>query len=228
MPKKVDWMPTRDDDFFNFQGNLDGLVTANATPWGIPPADVTEINTLRATYEPLYHTSQNKTTRNQGDVLAHRRTRTKYEKRIRKLARNYLMYNPLLTKKDKSDLGLTIHDTEPSPSAPINDVPIIGLKGLGGGDIEVRCRVRGDQTRASMHSDANLVEYRFVTVQSDEAAPDAPEDCTKGSSQTKAKFVIKAGARNSGKRFYGFFRWLNNRRPRQEGPWTNVQTVVIG
>jgi len=221
------YIPLKDDDFFNWQGNFVNLVVTNAPGWGIPAPDVAALVARRASFEPLYTTAQNKTTRTRADVLAHRQSRDLYEKEIRAFAKSYLMFNPLVTDEDRIDMGLTVRDTEPSPSQPITDVPIIGLKGLGGGDIEVRCRVTTDRTMCSMHPDANVVDYRYVTVESGDVPPSDPEDCPKADSQPKAKFVLRAGAKNSGKRFYGFFRWLNNRRPRQEGPWSNAQTVVI-
>ena len=227
MAIKKRYIPLKDDDFFNWQGNFVNLVVTNAPAWGIPAPAVAALVARRASFEPLYTTAQNKTTRNRADVLAFRQSRKLYEKEIRTFARSYLMFNPLVTDEQRMDMGLTIRDTEPSPGKPITTVPIIGLKGLGGGDIEVRCRVTTDRTMCSMHPDANAVDYRYVTVESGDVPPSDPEDCPKADSQPKSKFVLRAGAKNSGKRFYGFFRWLNNRRPRQEGPWSNPQTVVI-
>ena len=219
-----DWIPNRDDDVFNFQRKFVDMVVANKVAWGIPDSEVDTLVARREEYEPLYHKAQNKTTRTRADVLAHRQMRQTYEKEIRTFVRKY---GDFLTDSAKSDLGLTIRDTKPSPSKPITDVPIVGLKGLGGGDIEVRCRATTDQTRSSMHPDANVIDCRYIMVESGGVPPSDPEDCPRADSQPKAKFVLKAGAKNAGKRFYGFFRWLNNRRPRQEGPWSNAQTVVI-
>ncbi len=227
MAVKKYYVPKQDDNFFNFQGNLVNFVVANAVAWGIPAGDVTALTARRASYEPLYTAAQNKTTRSRDDVLAHRQMRKLYEKEIRTLARAYLMNNPLVADTDRVNMGLTVRDIEPSPGKPITDVPIVGLKGLGGGDIEVRARVTRDQTRASMHPDANVVDYRYTMVESGDVPPADPEDCPKADAQPKAKFVLRCGAKNAGKRFYGFFRWLNNRRPRQEGPWSNAQSVVI-
>jgi len=224
MAIKKRYIPLKDDEFFNWQGNFMNIVVLNKTDWDIPDTAVDPLVARRAEYEPLYTTAQDKTTRNRADVLAHRQMRKTYEKEIRAFVRKYGDFIP---DTGKMDLGLTIRDVKPSPSKPITDVPLVGLKGLGGGDIEVRCRVTTDKTMSSMHPDANVVDYRYVTVESGDVPPSDPEDCPKADSQPKAKFVLKAGAKNAGKRFYGFFRWLNNRRPRQEGPWSNAITVVI-
>jgi len=227
MGRRQDYIPLKDDDFFNFQGNLVNKVVPNKTVWAIPDAAVTVLTNRRAEYEPLYHVAQNKTRRNMADVLAHRQSRKLYEKEIRIFVKSYLMFNPLVTDGKRVAMGLTVRDAEPSPSKPITDVPSIGLRGLSGGDIEVVVRASKDQNRASMHPDANVIEYRYSMVKSGDAPPKDPEECPRGDVQTKAKFVLRCGAKNAGKRFYGFFRWLNNKRPRQEGPWTSAQTVVI-
>lgn len=216
-----------DDNLFNLQGTYVNAVVVNKVAWGIPDTAVDPLVTRRAEYEPLYYKSQDKNTRTKSDVAAHRDKRIIYEKELRDFHNEWIANNSGIPDEQKLILGGRVRDTEPSPSQPITDVPIVGLKGLGGGDIEVRCRVTTDQTRASMHPDANVIDYRYIAVESGDVPPSDPEDCPKADSQPKAKFVLRAGAKNAGKRFYGFFRWLNNRRPRQEGPWSNAQTVII-
>ncbi|MFH1230581.1 MAG: hypothetical protein V1709_03700 [Planctomycetota bacterium] len=216
-----------DDNLFNIQGTYVNAVVVNAVAWGIPAPAVAALVARRAEYEPLYHKSQDKNTRTRADVATHRDKRKIYEKELREFHNEWITNNSGIPDEQKLILGGRVRDTEPSPGSPITDVPIVGLNGLGGGDIEVRCRVTTDQTRASMHPDANAVDYRYVTVESGDVPPSDPEDCPKADSQPKAKFVLRAGAKNSGKRFYGFFRWLNNRRPRQEGPWSNPISVVV-
>jgi hypothetical protein len=216
-----------DDNLFNVQGNYVNGVVANQAPWLIPAPAVAALVLRRAEYEPLYHKCQDKNTRTKADVAAHRAKRIIYEKELRDFHNEWIAPNNSIPAEQKLILGGRERDTEPSPSQPITSVPIVGLKPLGGGDIEVRCRVTTDQTRASMHPDANVVDYKYIMVASGAVPPSDPEDCPKADSQPKAKFVLRAGAKNTAKRFYGFFRWLNNRRPRQEGPWSDAQTVVI-
>jgi len=217
-----------DDNLFNLQAAYVNAVVVNAVAWGIPAPSVTELVALRAVYEPLYWKVQDKNTRTRIDVAVHRDKRIIYEKKLRDFHNEWIANTSGIPAEQKLILGGRPRDIEPSPSPPITDVPIIGLKGLGGGDIEVRCRVSRDQTRPSMHPDANVIDYRFRMVESGDVPPDDPADCPKGNSQSRAKFVLRAGAKNAGKRFYGFFRWLNKRRPRQEGPWSNPISVVIG
>jgi len=217
-----------DDSFFNKQGIYVNGVVANQAAWGLPAGRVTALSARRAEYEPLYLKVQDRNTRTRADVAAHRDKRTIYEKELREFHDEWIANNSAIPAEQKLILGGRVRDIAPSPGAPITDVPYVKLSGLGGGDIEVRCKVTEDRTMPSMHPDANVVEFRYILLETGDVPPSDPEDCPKGDSSTKAKFVIKAGAKNEGKRLWGFFRWLNNRRPRQEGSWTNAISVIVG
>jgi len=227
MPRGKQYIPVRDDDFFNFQGNLVNIVVTNKVAWGIPDSAVNPLVARRASFEPLYTTAQDKTTRNRADVLAFRQSRKLYEKEIRTFVKAYLLYNPLVTDEQRMEMALTIRDIEPTPRPKIATIPIIGLRSMGGGDIEVRARVTTDQTRFSMHPAADAVECGYVLVAIGEVPPDDPESMAKTIESKKARFIIHGGAKNVGQRFYGFFRWVNLTNPANNGPWSNAQTVVI-
>jgi len=221
-PKR--YIPVRDDDFFNWQGNFVNLVVINAVAWGIPAPAVTALSTRRAEYEPLYTAAQNKTTRNRTDVRNHREKRATYEKEIRAFVNKYC---DTLPTNDKSNLGLTIPDIEPSPHQVITDVPVVALRAIGGGDIEVRVQTTKDATRYSMHPAANLIEFRYAIVEPGDIPPSDAEDYPKKDVSSRAKFIHKLGTKNTGKRFFALFRWVNTAKPKQEGPWTEAISVVI-
>jgi len=230
MAKRVYYIPRRDDDFFTFQGNLVNKVVANKAVWGIPDPAVNILTGHRSKYEPLYHKSQEKQNRTSGDVFRHREERKSYEADIRKFAKAYLMFNPLVTDTQRIEMSLTVRDTEPSPKPKINDIPFVGLEPKGGGSIDVRCRTETDQTRDSMHPDADVIECRYtmVPIQPGVRKPwPNLDDCKEVITSTKAHFFIQCGDKNAGQSFYGFFRWANLTNPANSGPWSNALKVVI-
>ncbi|MBI4833331.1 MAG: hypothetical protein HY811_00725 [Planctomycetes bacterium] len=224
--KGTNYLPQKDDDFFNFQGNLVNEVVTN-TAWGIMPAAVTALVARRASYEPLYTKSQNKGNRTQADVLAHRQMRELYEKEIRAFVKTWLMFNPMVMDQDRRRMRLTVRDVEPTPRGKITSFPIIGLIAVGGGSIEVRARVTTDQTRSSMHSLADAVEVRYTLVPKGEMPPDDPESCPKNQVSKKARFSIACGVKNAGDTFYGFFRWVNLTNPQNNSDWTTKPEGVV-
>lgn len=222
-------VPRRDDDFFNFQGNIVNQVVANKTAWGIPDASVNSLVARRTEYESLYHKSQNKQARTSGDVLAHRECRNLYEKEIRVFVNAHIRFNDKMTDSDRISVGLPPRDTEPSPRPKITIHPLVGLRILGGGDIEVTCRRETDETRPSMHSAADAIELRFIIVPVGEKPPSDPEQCPKTQISKKARFIISGGVKNAGQSLYGFFRWVNLTNPQNSGPWTTKALgTVIG
>ena len=236
MAKRVYYIPRRDDDFFNFQGSLVNKVVANKTDWGIPDSAVNVLTDHRSKYEPLYRKSQNKQSRTSAEVLVHRQERKAYEKDIRAFVNSHIRFNDLISISERVSLGVPPRDTEPSPKPKINDIPVVGLEPKGGGWIDVRCRTETDQTRDSMHRDADVIEVRFAMVPiHPQGQPGAgkreglpsPEECPEVVTSTKAHFIIHCGAKGIGQRLYGFFRWVNLTNPQNSGPWSNAQSVVI-
>jgi hypothetical protein len=220
--------PRTDDNFFNWQGKLVNKVVTNAVAWNIPAAKVTALTTRRAEYEPLYHKAQEKDERTKADVDRHRQARKLYEKELQVFVNAHIRYNEDVPRDEKIAMGVPPRDLEPTPRGKISTFPIIGLKGIGGGDIEVRCRVTTDQTRFSMHSLADAVECKYIFVPTGEIPPEDPDSCPKTQTSKKARFIISCGVKNAGQSLYGFFRWANLTNPQNSGPWTTkAQGTVI-
>jgi len=220
MPIRKQYVPKRDDDLFNFQGNLVNIVVTNAVAWGIPAPAVAALVARRAEYEPLYHKAQDKGNRTSADVRAHIRVRDLYKKEIRAFAKEYLMFNSSVLDEDRRRMLLTVRDTEPTPRGKITTIPYVLVKSVGGGTIEVRVRVEKDQTKASMHPLADAVEVKYLLVPAGEMPPEDPDTCPKQQTSKKARFTIPCGVKNAGQSFYGFFRWVNLTTPANSSDWT--------
>jgi hypothetical protein len=223
-----DWIPTQYDDFFNKQRAYFDRVVANKVAWGIPDSAIAPLLVLQAEYEPLYWKVQDKKARTGGDVVAHRDCHKRYATAWRAFHKEHVAGNSLIPKSELSILVGKERDTEPTPRGKIATFPIIGLKAMGGAEIEVRARVTTDQTRFSMHPLADEVECKYIFVPAGEMPPEDPDTCPKTQGSKKARFIISCGVKNAGQSFYGFFRWANKSNPQNSGPWTTkAQGVVI-
>ena len=217
-----------DDNFFNAQGVYVNGVVTYAGAWGISAPAVAALVARRAEYEPLYLKSQDKNTRSNTDVVAHRLIRELYEKELRDFHNQWIDGNTSIPVQDKLILGGREKDTEPTPRGKIPTDPIIGFNLPGGGDIEVDCKVESDSTRSSMHPLADGIECKYIFVPKGELPPEGPENCRLTQVSKKARFIISCGVKNAGETFYGFFRWTNLSVPANSGPWTTkAQGVVI-
>jgi hypothetical protein len=227
MARKRTYIPKRDDDFFNFQAKLVNMVVANAPAWGIPAPAVAALVARRAAYEPLYHKAQEKKDRTAGDVDRHRQMRKIYEKEIQTFVNAYLRFNPLVPRDNLIEMGIPPRDIEPTPRGKIETIPVVGLTAMGGGDLKVRCQVTTDATRYSRHPLSDGLEIKYTWVPKGEMPPEAPEDCNKMLTSSKAMFIIHCGPKNAGETFYGFFRWFNRTNDANSGPWSKAISVVI-
>lgn len=227
MPKRVYYIPRKDDDFFNFQGILVDKVSVKKAVWGIPDSAVDALVARRAEYEPRYHKSQAKGDRTSADVDRHRQCRKLYEKEIRTFINSYIRFNGKMTDTDRLTVGMPERDTEPSPRPAISDIPMVFLEPLGGGTIRITCKRETDQDRPSIHRDADGIECRYIFVPKGEKPPASSKDVQNVQVSKKARFYIDCGDKNSGHSFYGFFRWVNLTNPANSGPWSNARSVVI-
>jgi hypothetical protein len=216
------------DNFYNGQGIYVNGVVIYAVAWGISAPAVADLVARRAEYEPLYHKIQDKNTRTKNDVVAHRRCRKVYEKELRDFHNEWIAGNSSIPAQDKLILGGREKDIEPTPRGKISSTPIIGLRALDGGSIEVRARVTTDQTRFSMHPLADAIECRYLIVPKGEMPPEDPDASgIRSQVSRKALFIVSCGVKNAGDTFYGFFRWVNQSIPANSGDWTTKPKGVV-
>jgi hypothetical protein len=147
----------------------------------------------------------------------------------------------ILTELDRTTLNLPVHDTTPSPKGAITGVPVNDIIALGGGTMRIKARTSEDASRASRHPLADAIEVRYSvrTIASGNAEPEpgntgsntppeTPEECPNTFSSTKANFKLVLGTSASGKKVYGFTRWINQKNPANNGEWGAMfQAVVV-
>ena len=214
------------DNLFNVQGNFVNVTVSYKTAWGIPDAAVDELVAERAVYEPLYHKAQNKNTRTRADVAAHKLAAERYLKKLRRFWNKWIEDGDMPT-EEKLLLGGERLDTEQSPGPVITEGPHLRVRTLTGGDIEVKAYSTTDQTKASIPKFAKRIDYAYAIYETEDIPPADPEDYPKRGDSSRAKFIIRAGAKNAGKRLYLISRWVNPSKPKQEGPWTKPISIVI-
>jgi hypothetical protein len=227
MPKVPDWIPTRNDDIYNKLRSYLALIIANKLAWGIADVKIDALTTLQTEFEPLYEKIQDKRLRTSSDVTAFNDCKKRLLTEWRAFHKENVRGNRSISPADLSALVGKEYDTEPSPGKPITDRPITALRNLGGGDMAFGYKTTHDQTRYSIHPDATEVEYRLSVVEPGDIPPDDFENYAKQASSTRAKFTVKLGSKNIGKRLYVVSRWVNKHRPIQEGPWTTPTSEVI-
>jgi len=247
MAKTKEDIPTRDDDFYTFIKDIIAVLeeltegTLKWVAWSIPEADFNNFKDnfkgkaagggfpAIIGYEPLYLKAQKKKDRTASDVDTHRKKRKDVMQPIlRQFIKERLRFESIIPDSEKVRMHLLPADTTPSPvhgSHLSTLAPIVGLKNMGGGMIDVRFRRSSDQTRPSVAKGFNC-EIRYVL---DGVLPPDPEDIPSSTSvvSSKAHFQISAGMPNLGKKMQGYARFRHKTNMALNSPWMTMMSITI-
>jgi hypothetical protein len=243
MAKRADFVPDEDGKFKEWQGNVDDEVTANEIPWSIDHAKVLELNGKRTAYDTVYDTAHKPATRNTGTVAAHRTGRDTHESYMRGFVKTYLINNGAITAEQRKNLKIGTGVVVRSKRPKIEVAPNVNLKALGPLEVLVECRKPEDESRPSMHPDADLIEFRSkicsvgpggngggvpVPIPGDNNPPANYSQAPDVSTSTKARFThIIDDPEASGLWLYMFARYKNTTDVSKSGPWSQVAHVRI-
>jgi len=219
-----DYIPGADGKFDTFQDDLIKGVSPNLVTWGIPQADFDLLTPLQAAWNTAWGKAKNKKTRNSGDVEAKDEARKKYEKAIRQFVQQWLAPNRKVSNEELIELGLTPRKEGSSERPAIKDAPDVSFSARNGAVIEVKCRIKQDSSRASIHPDADGAELCYKIG---EPAPKNEEECTKSIVITKATYLLKLKLAYAGKKIYGYARWVNLSDEKKSGPYSKQAGTVI-
>jgi len=130
-----------------------------------------------------------------------------------------------LTDDDKKKT-LIFDDKPKGKREEIKTVPLVNLLPQSSATIEITCRVEKDDTRASLHKGADLIEACYIIGDKD-AQPDSPADCTTTITFTRAKFRLKLDIADATKRIYMYVRWKNTVNIEKSSGWSRMESAVI-
>jgi len=131
----MDYIPHEQAVFFNWQDNYMNVVVVESVGWGVPPADLTDLQGLQTIYVAAYQTGskEQKLTRTAGQTQAFRTAEKNYIDGIRKFTAQWISSNPLVTDAKKVDLGVTVPDTEPTRIDAPGFAPQLVVDKISGG-----------------------------------------------------------------------------------------------
>lgn len=234
-----DWIPGRDDDFYNLVKTImrileevtemGGISQENWKHWLIPEAKFKTLKEHWTEYQKLYDKAQSKKDRTAGDVEKHRKKRDKeLEPYLRKFVQQYIRHEDQIDDGDKVRMQIIPRDEVPSPehgSHLTTLAPDVFLKNMGGAKIDARFKRPQDQTRSSMPKGYEA-ELRYVI---DTPLPPDPDDIPSKTTVTssKTRFQINAGMPNKGKTLRSYGRWKHKINRQFDSPWTTVMEITI-
>lgn len=129
-----------------------------------------------------------------------------------------------LTNDDRATLLIPKRDTTPSDRPAITDRPNLKLIVKGGASFIVENRVDKDQTRPSMHPDADFIELAYIIQPT---PPANVNETNKVEVLSKAREVLTLDPATAGQKFHCYSRWVNKTDRAKSSPYTRIHSAVI-
>ena len=131
------YIPSRDAELVTWSTNFDTKITAAPTDYGLTAPQATAYAAKHTAFVTAYQTASNPDTRSPTNVLAKDMARSALVAEARMLAR-IVQATPAVTPEQKSELGLTVRDVEPSPIPAPDFAPAINILSAVGNMVNVR------------------------------------------------------------------------------------------
>src|SRR5687768_6902946 len=135
MPR--DYIPSTDGALVTWSANFNALIGASAVSYGLTVAQATSYDLKHDLYAAAFQTASDTSTRTPSTVIAKDVARAALVAEARMLAR-IIQATPSVTAEQKSDLRLTVRDSEPSPIGPPAAAPGISIVSISATAVKIR------------------------------------------------------------------------------------------
>ena len=142
--------------------------------------------------------------------------------------------NPLLTQLsgsyategDRLTFNLRKKSRPYTKRGKIEDAPTAHVQSIGGGQLKIRVRRENQEGRRGKHPLADVLEVSYWFGQRVQSVP--VEQCVHKFTTGKTYFILKMPDEAIGKWAYFYFRWVNNSKQENSGPYSAMQMMVVG
>jgi hypothetical protein len=141
-----DFLPSRDGLLVTWSVNFKTKITATPTVYALTAAQATAYGLKHDAYAAAYQTAKDPSTRTPSSVLAKDVAKKNLETEARMLAR-IVQAAPAVTNQQRSDLGLTVRDVEPSPIDRPAFAPEGAIVSVTGRSVRIRYRDAQEPSR---------------------------------------------------------------------------------
>lgn len=156
-----DFIPTREAELVTFSTNFKNLITASPTTYGLTAAQATAYGTKHTAWTSAYQTATDPSTRSPSAIIAKDVAKKNVIGEIRMLAR-IVQATPAVTAQQKSDLGITVRDTDPTPIPPPASAPGISIISAVVRTVRIRLEEAGSTRRGKPDGVAGAAIFSYV------------------------------------------------------------------
>lgn len=219
----ADYIPAPDAEFNAWQENFMAYATANAAALGLDPvADVAPLTAAQTTWTgdyPGHVAAQNAA---QAARVSKDAARAGYVSLIRSVVRR-LQASPDVDDSERSALGITVPDSDPTPSGPPTSRPIVA----------VRCDQRlqhtvdfMDETTPTRKAKPPGVLGAEIWVKVGDPPPIDPNtELNFLGLDTRTPYLAEFAGADGSKMAHYMLRWVNSTG--EKGPWSETASATI-
>ena len=217
---KNDFIPRSDAQFNEWQSNLFAKLQQNATKWGIPAAQITELTSLKKEFEVRYAAAENPATRTRAAVTMKNEARKAYESAIRSVLKAYVTYNPAVSDEDRINMGLPIHKTSRTSVAVPATYPEYTVE-TSLRQIIIHFRDAGKERKAKPTGVGGaLIRWDIL-----DTPPTKAIDLLNSALDTASPYTLRFTENQRGSRVYFALAWQNTKG--EVGPWSEIGMAIV-
>ncbi len=217
----ADYIPAADPEFNSWQENFVTYAADNMAALGLTAADLTPVETAQTAWDTDYPAHVAATQAAQGATATKNGARAGYETLIRALVRR-LQASPTITDAQRAGLGITIPDTDPTPSGPPTSRPVLSI--TCSQRLRQGVHFMDETTPTRKAKPAGVLGAEIWAKVGGQPPVDASELSFLGLS-TRTPFTANFVGSQGGQIAYYWVRWVNSRG--EKGPWSEMASATI-
>ena len=187
MPNTTDFIPSRESELVTWSTNFDKLITANPVIYGLDLAQAAAYAALHAAFVAAYQTASDPSTRTPSSIVSKNDAKDALIASARDLA-GIAQNFPGITDVLRSDLGITVPDTEPTPIPAPSDPPGLDIVSAVARTVRLRLHDFNSSTsRGKPDGVAGAAVFSFVG----DPAPVELEDWKFEGNTTRTSFDVE-------------------------------------
>ena len=219
----ADYIPGGDAAFNAWLDNFITYATANEVALGLAVGDLTPVTTAKTAWNAAYTANISAQQTARSATQQKNTDRTAVVSLVRALV-GQLQASASVDDTERAALGITVPDTEPTPTGPPTSSPIA----------TVDCRQRlqhsidfMDEATPTSKAKPPGVMGAEIWVKVDDPPPVDPDtDLRFLALDTRTPYLAQYSGADGGKRAHYMLRWVNGTG--EKGPWSETVSVTIG
>jgi hypothetical protein len=215
----VDYIPSKDSELVAWSANFTEQVAENAPSWGIPPDEVTALQTADTTFATLQKQADSPA-RTTVIVAEKNAARKRLENNIRMLA-SFRLKNPIITDAQRIALGLHVRDTTHTSIIVPTTRPELDIKVVDFRRLKIIFRDMGSKSRAKPYGIIGAVILYAVL----DSPPADVNALTRSILATRSPYILEFTEEERGKTVYIAICWQNEKGER--GPWSEIESAIV-